>query len=976
MSYPFSAPNFDFTANDDMDISFYNLHDTMRSLRAKPKPRKQHVELKGDLFKAFQGISAPGTFAAWEALPTTPPAGLHVDGVGQISLPLDEGQIRRLIQKSHQAPYGRRSETLVDLSVRNTWEINGDQLLFLNPSWQSYLLDLSKTVANRLGINAPIRVELYKMLIYERGAMFKPHTDTEKTPGMFGTLIICLPSAHTGGEVVARHNGESMILKTSDAIQSFACWYSDVSHEVLPVHSGYRCVLTYNLATWPDQPRPAASTRDSQVFPLRETLQRWIAESANSNPTDTPSHLYHALDHEYTEASISFAALKAKDAARVQALKNLTSELPFEIFLALLEKKEMGDVEHDWSRGGYDGWGRYHEDFEPECDEEYDDDEEDDDEDEDEDEDDEDDDRKERKKAKNKAQDKAQSKPPTNAKHKITDVFETEYNVGSLCTLDGDTLASDYNFDSSFCLVDDPFEEMGVDQEEYEPYMGNSGPSATHWYRRSALVIVPRQRLGEFLAESVSSESNLTSALSYLKQVLPRPEDQIPLLDAMAALYQSMPSKFMFQDTITDTLQTALCANHRKLFESVGARHGGMLPVDFFDWAKGWLDTLPAQDRAEKYQAWIPLLIQGYPLVTSRITIIAKLFPNPTGHAALPDPALTNFNTWARDQMHQCIKLFIQNTQNPTVSDIDVIMSALAYLDEATRSAFLKSIFDHFTQAHATAFLLALLSRLKAHAVAGYPQNSAAMELYRNLSLRVFNSRRRLSELITPTKTSWSHRTDFLVTQQDLIQFACDLNDMNTDGASLLQTFIEEINSQCSTFLIDDLREFWMPFLYQLIPTLVSRSIPLNTPACQQLTSQFIKHLDEKTLGPCPHAPAGVLLQNPQVSCPCMDCDELNKFLRSTTQRVARFRKAKAKRTHLEQQITRARLPCTHETERGGNPLTLVVMKRYIVQDQLDKWKKQQKKLYVGLVKSFQPKQLQSLLGDQEASRIRALAGL
>jgi hypothetical protein len=250
------------------------------------------------------------------------------------------------------------------------------------------------------------------------------------------------------------------------------------------------------------------------------------------------------------------------------------------------------------------------------------------------------------------------------------------------------------------------------------------------------------------------------------------------------------------------------------------------------------------------------------------------------------------------------------------------------------------------------------------------------MELYRNLSLRVFNSRRRLSELITPAKTSWSRRTDLLVTQQDLIQFACDLNDMNIDGASLLQTFIQEINSQCSTFSVDDLRDFWMPFLYQLIPTLVSRSIPLNTPACQQLTSQFIKHLDEKTLGPCPHAPAGALSQNPQVSCPCMDCDELNKFLRTTTQRVARFRKAKAKRTHLEQQITRARLPCTHETERGGSPLTLVVMKRYIVQDQLDKWKKQQKKLYVGLVKSFQPKQLQNLLGDQETSRIRALAGL
>ncbi|KAI7966258.1 hypothetical protein MJO29_002006 [Puccinia striiformis f. sp. tritici] len=134
-------------------------------------------DLKQDLTEAFEAITNPGTFAAWEALPTTPPAGLHVDGVGDIMLPLGEGQIRQLIDKSHQAPFGRRSETLVDLSVRKTWEINANQLHFYNPAWQGYLLDLSKRVATSLGIDGPIRLELYKMLIYETGAMFKPHTE-------------------------------------------------------------------------------------------------------------------------------------------------------------------------------------------------------------------------------------------------------------------------------------------------------------------------------------------------------------------------------------------------------------------------------------------------------------------------------------------------------------------------------------------------------------------------------------------------------------------------------------------------------------------------------------------------------------------------------------------------------------------------------------------------------------------------------
>ncbi|EFP92289.2 uncharacterized protein PGTG_18504, partial [Puccinia graminis f. sp. tritici CRL 75-36-700-3] len=63
------------------------------------------------------------------------------------------------------------------------------------------------------------------------------------------------------------------------------------------------------------------------------------------------------------------------------------------------------------------------------------------------------------------------------AHHNTPDVFETEniYDVGSLCTFDGVTLASDldYNFELSFsCLVDDPFKEMGVDEEEYKSYKG------------------------------------------------------------------------------------------------------------------------------------------------------------------------------------------------------------------------------------------------------------------------------------------------------------------------------------------------------------------------------------------------------------------------------------------------------------------------------------------------------------------------
>lgn len=37
----------------------------------------------------------------------------------------------------------------------------------------------------QLGITGPVTAELYKMLLYEKDAPFKPHTDTEKILGMF-----------------------------------------------------------------------------------------------------------------------------------------------------------------------------------------------------------------------------------------------------------------------------------------------------------------------------------------------------------------------------------------------------------------------------------------------------------------------------------------------------------------------------------------------------------------------------------------------------------------------------------------------------------------------------------------------------------------------------------------------------------------------------------------------------------------------
>ena len=90
------------------------------------------------------------------------------------------------------------------------------------------------------------------------GAFFKPHQDTPRGPDMFGSLVVVMPTPHEGGQLVLRHNDEEWTFDAAALLSgkapntlAYIAFFSDVEHEVLPVTSGYRVTLTYNLSyTW------------------------------------------------------------------------------------------------------------------------------------------------------------------------------------------------------------------------------------------------------------------------------------------------------------------------------------------------------------------------------------------------------------------------------------------------------------------------------------------------------------------------------------------------------------------------------------------------------------------------------------------------------------------------------------------------------------------------------------------------------
>ena len=110
--------------------------------------------IKELLLKALDNIDdhSAGSFAAFGSLSSAANPGLYVECLGPIGLPLTASDARRLVAIRHQAPFGRGSETIVDTSVRRTWELNPSQFLLRNLAWLKTIKKILIKSAMGLGI--------------------------------------------------------------------------------------------------------------------------------------------------------------------------------------------------------------------------------------------------------------------------------------------------------------------------------------------------------------------------------------------------------------------------------------------------------------------------------------------------------------------------------------------------------------------------------------------------------------------------------------------------------------------------------------------------------------------------------------------------------------------------------------------------------------------------------------------------------
>ncbi|OSD03829.1 hypothetical protein PYCCODRAFT_1365254 [Trametes coccinea BRFM310] len=253
-------------------------------------------------------------------------------------------EVQRLAETCDPATFGVNQQDVYDETYRKAGKLDRREFALNFSPEQSGMLDAVRDsllvelhAGSRVGTE-PIRMELYKLNVYGKcpQSFFKAHVDTPRSELMFGSLVMVLPITHEGGALVLRErdkenieewtfDSSALLAQCNQPSIAYVAFFSDVEHEVLPVQSGYRVTITYNLyhvqqkSDAQDVVLPSA-----RPVPTNEEIFRSVLRGLLDAPEFLPNggNLLFCLHHQYPLSN----AKQPFDKAR-QALIDVTSRL-------------------------------------------------------------------------------------------------------------------------------------------------------------------------------------------------------------------------------------------------------------------------------------------------------------------------------------------------------------------------------------------------------------------------------------------------------------------------------------------------------------------------------------------------------------------------------------------------------------------------------------------------------------------------
>jgi hypothetical protein len=440
-----------------------------------PKPRKDRDLSGGDpvpsailekLDRALSQVDRPGTFCVSGKVPAVLP-GLEVEGLGPVALPLTTRTAKDLIKHCHQAPYGQGEKTLVDPSVRRVWRLQPDHFQLENPDWDRVIRDIVARVQEELGLEGQkLESHLYDLLLYEKGSFFLPHRDGEKRDRMVATLVVVLPSAHEGGELIVRHDSEERTLdlggSSGDTFHiHYAAFYADCEHEVRPLKKGYRLCLVYNLTLAKSKKTMSAPRVSEHIGTIAPLIRQWASDEESTEKLAIP------LDHQYSQEGLSWDSLKGTDRAKARVLADAARQAGCKAYLAILTLHQSGEGEEPGGGYGY-GRGRWYDRYEEDDDE-----------------------------AEDGEEDTGEE--DTGGEYTMVEVYDTDLTANHWSDPEGNRLPmGELTIEEDEVL--DPDSLTGVKPEEdFQGYTGNEGTPLDRWYRHAAIFLWPEARHFEII---------------------------------------------------------------------------------------------------------------------------------------------------------------------------------------------------------------------------------------------------------------------------------------------------------------------------------------------------------------------------------------------------------------------------------------------------------------------------------------------
>jgi len=128
------------------------------------------------IISTLQSVERPGNYVSSGIISMPLPAlSLTSQNNAILGLPLCDCHIKKVIENADRAPFGRGEQTIVNTSIRCTWQLNPSQFAINNSEWEKSMQSLLARLKTELGCDEKMTItsELYKLLLYEPGGFFK-----------------------------------------------------------------------------------------------------------------------------------------------------------------------------------------------------------------------------------------------------------------------------------------------------------------------------------------------------------------------------------------------------------------------------------------------------------------------------------------------------------------------------------------------------------------------------------------------------------------------------------------------------------------------------------------------------------------------------------------------------------------------------------------------------------------------------------